>query len=752
MAQSNKNYFPRCALGVYAFAVLFWLPAHGWAQQRARLPGVKPLLANAGDLALQRKQVFDYFERQIEAARIERDKSWQADLATPAARKQAFPGRRADLRKMLGLTVSKFDPSAVKISRIAQQDRGYRIERVSIPIESGLVARGLLLTPAGRGKKPAVIVCPNATTWPERLAALDQIASQQQHASGRPDSDRDNANDSDAAMVSSLLANGSIVYIAQSVERLVDHPYCAKTRGKDRRAILYRLGYVVGRTMPGIDVQDTLAAIDFLSAHKGVIHKSISLTGRGQGGMTALMTAALDERIATTTVTDYFDQRSRCWAEPVDRRLRDQLLHFGDAELAALVAPRLLTIRLAPEFARETTAFEAVAKRAARYYHTFGVGDRFKIELIKKTKPQAPSVAKDGPASNAAMQVRNRHFEERLRWLRRQVDASEEKRYARWNILGRPSKEFPQIRKEMLGDYRQMVGSVPDDGTPMKVRRELALETDKYRAYRVTIDTVQGVSVYGNLLIPSQIEGHRPAVICQHGFGGSPEKITGIGMKKDTVYHEYGRKLAERGYVVLAPMLMHYAPSQEVSRQMRQANTVGMMRLAMPIAKTNRVIDFLASLDVVDPERIGYYGLSYGGYSAIWMTPLIDRLAVSVISGNFNDWRTKITSDELNTSYLRHPDEDMYSWNCLNRFTHPELIAMMFPRPVCVEFGRRDGITTSAWTEYAWKQTSELSRHLNQTDRVILAEFDGAHEIRGEETFAFLDRFLWPDRSKSQGK
>ena len=45
-----------------------------------------------------------------------------------------------------------------------------------------------------------------------------------------------------------------------------------------------------------------------------------------------------------TVVAGYFQSRDRCWEEPVDRRLPGQLLEFGDAELAALMAPRFLGI------------------------------------------------------------------------------------------------------------------------------------------------------------------------------------------------------------------------------------------------------------------------------------------------------------------------------------------------------------------------------------------------------------------------
>ncbi len=684
------------------------------AQVGDRLPGSFALRGDADKLTVQRQQVFDYFDRQIAAAQDDRDKGWQPDFSSKAAYQLSLKDHRASLRKMLGLIQSNLNDDAT-VERIGGDDV-YEMERVTLPISKGLAARGLLFTPHSPGRKPATIICPDVDTWPERIAEMSQPFD------GR-----------------------SVVFVQQSVERLADHPYCQKTRGKDRRWILYRLGFVVGRSMPGLDVQETLTAVDFLARHTDVDAENISVTGQGQGGMTALLSAALDSRISQVTVTDYFDCRNRCWDEPVDRRLRDQLLEFGDAELAALIAPRNLTINATVGFLRGATAFDSEVDRASRFYKGLSVRDRLRI--VKKTDDET-SVRDPGrfgiPEAQASV-VRNTHFEERLAWLRKQIDASEAKRYNRWNILTRPAVEFPEIRKTMLQDYRQMVGALAKDAVPMKVRSELALTTQKYRAFRVTIDVAEGVDVFGHLLIPSGFKGKRPAVICQHGFGGFPRLITGVGVTDDTPYHQYGRKLAEKGYVVFAPTLMHIRPSEEVSKQMRQANAIGRMRLAMPIAKTNRVIDFLETLPSVDKDRIGYYGLSYGGYSAIWMTPLLDRVAVSIVSGNFNDWQSKITSDERNTSYLRHPDEDMYTWNCLNRFTHPELIAMMIPRPVAVEYGNKDGITTPKWTADAWKQTATIRDHLGQTDRIHLFEFDGPHEIHGVETFEFLDHWLKPD-------
>jgi hypothetical protein len=342
--------------------------------------------------------------------------------------------------------------------------------------------------------------------------------------------------------------------------------------------------------------------------------------------------------------------------------------------------------------------------------------------------------------------VRNRHFEERLKYLRELIAESEAKREAKWNLTASQPADFEQIKARMLDDYRRLVGHVPTDDTPLNPKTELALSTDKCKLYRITLDVTPGVEVYGNLLIPRDIQRRAAAVICQHGLSGTPEMTTGLGMTKDTAYHEFARHLAEQGYVVFSPYLMQ-RQTAEINVLARQTDAVGMMRVAMPVAKTRRIVDFLETLPFVDPKQIGYYGLSYGGYSAIWISPLEPRLAATVISGHFNDWRTKITNGTMRTSYLWHPDEDFYNWNILHRFTHPELIAMIAPRPVCVEFGERDGITTPEWTAYAWKQVVAWRDHFGFPDRIMLDHFDGRHEIHAVGAVDFLDRFLRPSRT-----
>src|SRR4029077_20723126 len=66
--------------------------------------------------------------------------------------------------------------------------------------------------------------------------------------------------------------------------------------------------------------------------------------GYGEGGMLALYAGALDPRIDALGVSGYFDDRRDIWQGPIDRNVFGLLEQFGDAELASMVAPRLLVI------------------------------------------------------------------------------------------------------------------------------------------------------------------------------------------------------------------------------------------------------------------------------------------------------------------------------------------------------------------------------------------------------------------------
>ena len=73
---------------------------------------------------------------------------------------------------------------------------------------------------------------------------------------------------------------------------------------------------------------------------------------------------------------------------------------------------------------------------------------------------------------------------------------------------------------------------------------------------------------------------------------------------------------AERGFIVFAPRNPYYCDDRHRGIQ-RHANPLGKSIFSIIIAQHDAILDWLGTLPNVDPARIGFYGLSYGGKTAM---------------------------------------------------------------------------------------------------------------------------------------
>ena len=702
--------------------------------------------------AVQLGQEREYWLKQIAATPALRDVHWRPDFSSVDAYRRSFRDHRENLRKMLGLLDLGDKSSEVK-SVVLESD-GVGVEDVTIELQEDFRARALLFVPHGKAVG-AVMALPDSEESREAFAGIAE-------------------GETPASWLTSLLEHRLVVCVPVTVERDNDFPF-GKLHHIDRRQLLYRQGFIVGRTLVGLEVQQTLALRDYLVSRFLLLKGQVAVLGDGQGGMTALYAAAMDGSFGAVAAINYFRQREDCWQEPVDRMLYGQLNEFGDAEIAALIAPQRLHIIYAPNGPTPAGSVHAELARTKRFYAGLGKPGELSVseepsgnELataaskiatwIGPTEEQTKPLINVRVTSGEVVKARDEQFEALHQYLRRLDAESDAARESHWKLLSTPPLDRVHRAEALRQELRQLVGVIPTGNGPLNPRTRLLRLTDKFAAYDVLLDVLPGVEAYGQLLIPRNKAGRLPVVICQHGLGDEPAKIIGLERQplevEPTIYNSLGARLADLGYVVFAPYVTVPMPQEAlVNPLVRQAATLEKMRTSLELAKLHRIIDFLQSLPQVDSKRIGYYGLSYGGYSVIWMSPLEPRIRAAVISGHFNDWRTKITYEEretgYETSYLKHPDADFYNWNVLNRFTHVELIAAQWPRPVCVEFGERDSTTTPEWHARAWQEVTAYSRawELDGLEaKIVRVHFDGVHEIHGIGTFAFLNRWLQPQQ------
>lgn len=448
-----------------------------------------------------------------------------------------------------------------------------------------------------------------------------------------------------------------------------------------------------------------------------LLHRQAFLTGRTLPGLEAVQAAAVARELQSGQNL------------PVD-------LYGGwTALVTAATHPLFAAVRIIRDFGDDASA-EPLDRMLYGQELTFGIGDLqrlAKAEIVNASPNLLPTPAP------------GRMFDELHAFVRKQIDRSEARREDYWKLRGSVQKAAA-LRQEL----EQWMGVPRKQALSAKPTLKLIRITSHFKAWEVRLPVEGGMEAIGHLLVP-RTGTRMPAVITQHGLGGQPKDITGVGEDPNSAYHEFGGRLAERGYVVFAPYVTVPIPQVDlINPIVRRAASAGMLRTAVEVIKLRRIVDFLQTRPEVDPQRIGYYGLSYGGYSAIWMGSMEPRLKAVIVSGHFNDWTAKVTSEELSICYLFHPDEDFFNWNVLNRFTHTELIAAMHPRPVMVEFADRDTTTTPEWHERAWQQVATLAGAWNMEQKWVRERFAGIHEIGGMRTFEFLDQWLKPESASSR--
>jgi dienelactone hydrolase len=740
-------------------------------------------LTTEGDLAAQMVGGIDkYLMRELATAPEKRKALWKPDYSSPEAYSRSVEPHRQHLRHILGVVDKRvpfqdleYVATTSQPALVAEGD-GYSIYAVRWPVLEGVDAEGLLLQPK---EKPVacVVALPDANWTPEMLVGL---------APGVPP---------ESQFARHLAEHGCQVLVPTLIDRKdtwSGNPKLGRMTNQPHREFIYRMAYEMGRHIIGYEVQKVLAAVDWFT--HGKEHPPVGLYGYGEGGLLALYSAALDPRIDTTVVSGYFGPRESLWEEPIYRNVFGLLREFGDAELVDMVAPRPLWIEsgrrpevagppaphdgrggaapgrlLSPPASRLPTGpIRREAGRSTAHAKLDRLQERGFVHMRVRdeealTNPVTPRdlvTALTGKRTTAATESKppqdtRQHFDPAQRQHRRfqqlvdftqkvMRDSEARRQESFWSKLDTSSVEKYQastapFRKELWED---VIGKLPDPTEPMNPRTRLIHDEPKYRAYEVTLDLYPDVYAYGILCVPKDLKPseRRPVVVCQHGLEGRPQDV--VNPKEESkYYHSFGSRLADRGYVVFAPQ-NPYIGQDKFRVLQRKANPLGLSLFSFIIRQHERILDWLATLPFVDDQRLAFYGLSYGGKTAMRVPAVLPRYCLSICSGDFNEWTWKNASFDFRGSYMFSGEYEMPEFNLGGTLVYAEMAALIAPRPFMVERGHDDGVGIDEWVSYEYAKVRRLYARLKLTERTEIEYFPGPHEIHGVGTFAFLDKHL----------
>ena len=296
----------------------------------------------------------------------------------------------------------------------------------------------------------------------------------------------------------------------------------------------------------------------------------------------------------------------------------------------------------------------------------------------------------------------------------------------------------------------------------LQPRVEHLRDYDAFRLDRVWLRVREDIEMDCLLLTPPGAK-RGPAIVCQHGYNGTPEQACGFvdGALEASGYNACGIRLAEAGYVVIAPhevggfgtrdagaAYVHGLPEADKYRArnylQRKASLLGINLLGMEMYHLSRAIDYLETLECVDPERIGFYGLSQGGQSALWLPAADTRVKASVCAAYFNHRMPKYVKpgSDRYVAYIDTIEEDRFYWGQMLEFSDWEIVSLICPRAFMVEAGKQD---KAAYWEMALEEFGRargVYDALGIADRIQVCLHDGGHIFRCIETLDFLRQWV----------
>jgi cephalosporin-C deacetylase-like acetyl esterase len=469
------------------------------------------------------------------------------------------------------------------------------------------------------------------------------------------------------------------------------------------------------------------------------------------------------------------------WQEPIYRNVFGLLDQFGDAEVASMIAPRPLIIEAAkgPELVVPsgtgggpgrlfTPRLEDVRREVERAKHLVQQlstpprieltisGDNgsgpygsekalaaFLSALMPGGRLGPPAAVKE-LARNVDPDARNsrqmHELDRHTQWL---LSESAYVRQEFMKNLDTTSLEKYQKTVEWYRDFfhNEVVGRFDDKPLPFNPRSRKAYDKPKWTGYEVVLDVFPDVFAYGILLVPKDLKPgeRRPVVVCQHGLEGRPQDIvTG----DHPAYHDFAAKLAEQGFVTFAPQNLYIFQDRFRTLQ-RKANPIKKTLFSIIVPQHQQIVDWLGTLPFVDPKRIGFYGLSYGGKTAMRVPALVKNYCLSICSADFNEWVWKNASTRSPYSYVWTGEYEIFEFDLGSTFNYAEMAALIAPRPFMVERGHFDGVAPDETVAYEYAKVRHLyAAKLGIGGRTEIEWFVGPHTINGKGTYEFLHRHL----------
>ena len=332
-----------------------------------------------------------------------------------------------------------------------------------------------------------------------------------------------------------------------------------------------------------------------------------------------------------------------------------------------------------------------------------------------------------------------------------------------WNSIAKEHKpelsfrnaglEFGIWQEKAREKLKELLGPFPSK-VPLNAEVEYSIDQGDYIRQRVVFDVDMYMSVPCTVLIP-KAAGHdrkTPAIVCSHGHGpfgknsvcgvrSSPENELDI----DKANYNFAEQMAREGFVTISPDLRGFGERRDEydpipGRDLCNVNFIkgalfGIYPLTLNIHDIMCCIDYLETMEEVDPDRIGMMGLSQGGTMTTFATAVEPRIKACDIIGYVNPFAAFAVQNGNFCGSQVVPGIYKY-------FDTFDIAGLIAPRPCLLEMGLYDDIFPFEDLYEGYRQTRYIYENAGAADRLYTDIHPHGHAFSGDLAFDFFKKNL----------
>lgn len=352
-----------------------------------------------------------------------------------------------------------------------------------------------------------------------------------------------------------------------------------------------------------------------------------------------------------------------------------------------------------------------------------------------------------GPLDNFASQAPAALFDP-VTWVRdRWAEAPRLLRFQATN-----KRQAQAWQKRLRIKLAALVGPLPEIKTKPTAKLLEKREFPGYTREKFIFESRPGVGVLAYLLMPKNVSGKPPVIVCVPGHGRGVDDLVGIDEKgrdrtrKVGYQYDFAIQVAEQGAAALAIELMGFGCRRDPINYKKSlgqkacepasgaALLLGETMIGWRIFDISRAIDWIETRRDLDATRVGCVGISGGGMATQFAAALDERIKAAFISGYLNSFRDSVMS-------LAHC-VDNYVPGVLNWCESSDIAGLIAPRPLFVESGERDPIFPIDASRQAVSDVKKVYEVFGAADAVEHHVFPAAHEFNGSRGIPFLVKAL----------